>query len=348
MRGEADSLKGDASEESADRLRRRAEGVLDDLRLFGGEKPFRDGLLSEETTRGGWLVFRSRAYSADGTALSLCAKMEESTGRLIEAWSEFAEEKNWRRAGPSRTGEDERKDLRLALELAKTEDIPKIVESMRMREKGYASPDDLTNLEEDASLLMDAARNHRQRRAEALMSIGADPNARGLKSSQSGAAEESGVTPLMAACTHRGGSPERARGTIGALLAHGADPKARSMGSHALMFAAGHDAWWAVKILADAGLSPDEPGRDGETALQRAARNGATRTARELLNAGADPRLRGEGGMTPLDTIRAEQARGYPVSTETLALLLSAEKAWEERDAFDETLREAPKKRRKI
>jgi ankyrin repeat protein len=62
-----------------------------------------------------------------------------------------------------------------------------------------------------------------------------------------------------------------------------------------------------VRALLDLGADPNERGREGRTALHYAARAGFLRTAKMLLESGADARAEDVKGWTPLQHAEARE-----------------------------------------
>jgi cytohesin len=128
--------------------------------------------------------------------------------------------------------------------------------------------------------------------------------------------DRSGETALTTAVRRR------RRETVKILLEAHADPKS------------GLNLWYAsmagdvemVKLLLDAGASPNIPGPRGRTGLFEAARSGHTEVVGALLEAGADPNLRTADGVTPLERVRweMEQHPQEPALKEILELLRKA------------------------
>lgn len=82
------------------------------------------------------------------------------------------------------------------------------------------------------------------------------------------------------------------------LLAHGADPNVRRAGNESpLMHAAFNDDETAVRLLLDAGADPNLRGREGNTAVFY---SGTLPVLNLLMAAGADINIQGTGGSTAL------------------------------------------------
>jgi ankyrin repeat protein len=134
---------------------------------------------------------------------------------------------------------------------------------------------------------------------EALLAAGADPNAR----------DQLGETPLHRASVPQPfAGPEDVARTIHLLVAGGADVGARSTnGNTPLHQAALIGSVAAIRALLSEGAQVDQPGLGGGTALHVAATFGKSKAAEVLLQAKADPNLRDNNGLTPL-----ERALKYP------------------------------------
>jgi murein DD-endopeptidase MepM/ murein hydrolase activator NlpD len=104
--------------------------------------------------------------------------------------------------------------------------------------------------------------------------------------------------PDLFAVLQEGGAPQ-----VRAAVEGGADVQLRNGDSHtALMVAAGAGADTAVlAVLLQAGASIDAQAASGATALMLAAASGTPAQVIYLLNAGADPTLKDEGGRTAAD-----------------------------------------------
>ncbi len=116
-----------------------------------------------------------------------------------------------------------------------------------------------------------------------------------------------GFTPLHLAIF--GGQPE----AVQALLEHGADVEALSTGSIARVRPLGTAAFVGSTALAaallDAGADPNGRGEGGFTALHTAAQSGNVALARVLLDRGADPSLAMDDGTRPADLASDESVR---------------------------------------
>jgi ankyrin repeat protein len=110
------------------------------------------------------------------------------------------------------------------------------------------------------------------------------------------AANRYGVTPLSLACTNGNGA------MVELLLKAGADPNTALPGGETpLMTAARVGELASVKALLSRGASVhSKDDRHGQTALMWAAAEGHAEVVQELINAGADFRLRLTSGFTPL------------------------------------------------
>jgi len=110
------------------------------------------------------------------------------------------------------------------------------------------------------------------------------------------AANRYGVTPLSLACTNGNGA------MVELLLKAGADPNTALPGGETpLMTAARVGELASVKALLSRGASVhSKDDRHGQTALMWAAAEGHAEVVQELINAGADFRIRLTSGFTPL------------------------------------------------
>ncbi len=143
-----------------------------------------------------------------------------------------------------------------------------------------------SGLAQPVSALIDAARLDDTERLEALLAIGADPDAR----------QGDGATALHWA-THRNNLA-----AMHALLDASASVNiANDLGATPLWLAAGNGSADAVAHLLDAGADPNVTLNMGETPLMAAARAGAPAAVDRLLQAGVDPNLAElERGQTAL------------------------------------------------
>ncbi len=141
-------------------------------------------------------------------------------------------------------------------------------------------------LAQPVSALIDAARLDDTERLDALLAIGADPDAQ----------QGDGATALHWA-THRNNIT-----AIDALIEAGASVGlANDLGATPLWLAAGNGGADAVARLLGAGADPDATLQMGETPLMAAARAGASGVVEQLLDAGADPNVAElERGQTAL------------------------------------------------
>lgn len=135
-----------------------------------------------------------------------------------------------------------------------------------------------------ATMLMTAIAQGKLDSTRALLDGGADPNRAG----------PDGNTPvhLAAFADH----PDLLR----AVLAHGGKPDARNRLTDATPLASavlgGNPV--QLQILLDAGADPDQPDRNGDTALHVAARSNAGAAVLSLLERGAQPQARNSRGAS--------------------------------------------------
>ena len=108
-----------------------------------------------------------------------------------------------------------------------------------------------------------------------------------------------GRTPLHESIS---GTPvDSVNGITLKLLAHGADPNARSrFGGTPLHTAAYEHGPAVIRVLVEAGADPSVLDDDGESPLHPAARYGRPGTITALVNAGTDPNVANEDGEAPL------------------------------------------------
>ena len=108
-----------------------------------------------------------------------------------------------------------------------------------------------------------------------------------------------GRTPLHESIS---GTPvDSVNGITLKLLAHGADPNARSrFGGTPLHTAAYEHGPAVIRVLVEAGADPSVLDDDGESPLHPAARYGRPGTITALVNAGTDPNTANEDGEAPL------------------------------------------------
>ncbi len=141
-----------------------------------------------------------------------------------------------------------------------------------------------------------AAALSRPASVKTLLAAGADPNA----------PDEWGETPLhKASVPQPTASPENATETIHLLVAGGANPAARKKnGDRPLHSAALIGSAIAARALLKEGAQADAPGCGGGTALHVAAQFARPQVAEILLQAGANPNLCDDRGMTPLARAR--------------------------------------------
>lgn len=109
------------------------------------------------------------------------------------------------------------------------------------------------------------------------------------------------------------------KAAVEALLAEGVNPNLAvdQWGGRALVYAVGHGNVELVRVLLDAGADPDLRGAGGFTPLGRAALDGHARIARLLLRAGADVDRKSADGNTPITA--ATLMNRLPVVRELLA-----------------------------
>ena len=106
------------------------------------------------------------------------------------------------------------------------------------------------------------------------------------------------------------------------LLRGGADLEARHPDRHgasALMLAAARDDADLVNALIDLGADVDARDDRGDTPLNWAARHGAMNAARELMQAGANPRLSGRG-----NALQTALRRGHEELVQVLSVAMEA------------------------
>jgi hypothetical protein len=151
--------------------------------------------------------------------------------------------------------------------------------------------------QEQADLLRDALQHDDVAVVQALLELGADPNAE----------YHGGTTPLMLVR-----SPAAAR----ALIAAGANATATSKTGLTPLGAAAYLPAEVARLILQAGAPPDQPvDADGQTALWRAACAGNADVLQVLLDAGADPRAQ-PGGLSALECARQareDAKRGRPL-----------------------------------
>ncbi len=159
-----------------------------------------------------------------------------------------------------------------------------------------------------AEELVEAVRSGDAAAVRALVSSGADPDARG----------RDGKTALMLA------AEKGQAGAIQALLESGANPDVQTLrGNTALGLAARNHHREAVRLLLRAGASPKLKDTHGVTALMETA---DANIARALIRGGADVNAVDDKGLTPMmHVIAAESSRSPSAArAETLQSLLTA------------------------
>lgn len=106
-----------------------------------------------------------------------------------------------------------------------------------------------------------------------------------------------GFTPLHLACFSGGAE------TVRLLVGHGADLEALARSSFAPVRPLGTAAFsrdhMSAKVLLEAGADPNGRGEGGFTPLHSAAQNGDTRLVELLVEHGADPNAAADDGRTP-------------------------------------------------